>query len=1033
MKKYKSLIKLLIIFTILVLFDNIAFSKINKLTENYKPKKELYFGVYAHLGYERTYNKYKPIVDYLNEELVDEHINLKVLPMDELNLAVENRSIDFLTTNPTHFLLIREKYKLTGVIATLVTSSKTGVHTNQLGGVIVCKANRNDINTLADIRGKIVATPNIGNTGGYHTQVYELYKYGIKIPKELKQLIISTTHQKSIEMLLNDKCDVAFVRTGIIEEMKNDNIYLLDSIKVINSLRFDGFPYLVSTQLYPEWPVIGLPHVSEEHIRHIASALYKLDNDNPYAIKAGIYGYSIPSDYKSVEELARELRLAPFDVTPEFTLTDIWDKYSLSIILGLIIIIFGIILIIIQIVAVKKVNNEKRRYKNLLSSIGEGVFSVDRNGYCTQINEMALKELEFEEKDFEGKNFLQIIFNKTNKDITNPKKEYKIFNTILDGKPRIIEDIFYKKSGKTFDVELVINPIYEKNVITGAIVSFKDISQRKEYESEILKLSQAVEQSPVSIVITDLETKIQYVNSAFELTTGYSFDELKGKPPGFLLFDNSSDNKYEELWENLYNKKTWKGTFLNKKKDGSTYWNSIYVTPIINSDNEIVHFLGISEDITLAQQAEEKMLKFSKELEKANSELISEIEYRKTIEKKLIENELKLKRIFEIIPVGINIIDGSGKYIEVNSAAEKILGINRNEIINKKYNLTKWKIIKTDGSVMPENEFASVRAKNENRFIKDFVVGAQNKENGEIIWLNVNAIPMDLEEQSVLITYIDITTMMQAEKELSKINEELIANQSIFVENQFLLNKTIEELEESKTELQEINSTKDKFFSIIAHDLRSPFSGFLGLTKLLVDEINELSADDIKSYVSIIKDSAENLYNLLENLLEWAVIQKGNKRFNPDYFNLLYIVKNNYEIIKAKAIDKNISFNIDINKEFTAYVDGNMLNAILRNLISNAIKFSNPDSMIDIEAKDLNEFIQISIKDKGIGMSQDLVKKLFIVGEKTSRQGTSGEPSTGLGLVLVKEYVERNGGEIWVESEENIGSTFHFTLPKVIN
>ncbi|MFH1042966.1 MAG: CHASE domain-containing protein [bacterium] len=232
-------------------------------------------------------------------------------------------------------------------------------------------------------------------------------------------------------------------------------------------------------------------------------------------------------------------------------------------------------------------------------------------------------------------------------------------------------------------------------------------------------------------------------------------------------------------------------------------------------------------------------------------------------------------------------------------------------------------------------------------------------------------------------------------------------------------------------QLQELNAAKNKFFSIIAHDLKSPFQGFLGLTEMMIEETSSFSKEELSSIGKDMHESATNLYKLLQNLLEWSQIQKGTITFNPTNLNLNLIVSRNIEIINQRAIQKEITIVNKINDKINIIADEKMADAVLRNLLSNAVKFTKKNGNVIISVKEIeNQFIEISITDNGIGMSEDLCNNLFRIDEKVGRTRTDGEISSGLGLLLCKEFVEKNGGKIWVNSEEGKGSTFYFTFPK---
>lgn len=240
-----------------------------------------------------------------------------------------------------------------------------------------------------------------------------------------------------------------------------------------------------------------------------------------------------------------------------------------------------------------------------------------------------------------------------------------------------------------------------------------------------------------------------------------------------------------------------------------------------------------------------------------------------------------------------------------------------------------------------------------------------------------------------------------------------------------------QEIKQRSEQLIKSNAEKDKFFSIIAHDLRSPFSGFLGLTGLMAEGDEEFTKEELMKYNNAIHESASTLYKLIENLLEWAQMQKGSITFDPEMLNLADMVSQSIYIINNKALQKGISVISEIPADEEIYADEKMVDAVLRNLLSNAVKFTNRGgkAIVRVNKYD-NEMVEVTVIDNGVGMSEEDVKKLFKMEEKVSSTGTEGEPSTGLGLLLCKEFVEKNTGKIWAESQKNKGSIFHFTLPK---
>jgi signal transduction histidine kinase/ligand-binding sensor domain-containing protein len=244
----------------------------------------------------------------------------------------------------------------------------------------------------------------------------------------------------------------------------------------------------------------------------------------------------------------------------------------------------------------------------------------------------------------------------------------------------------------------------------------------------------------------------------------------------------------------------------------------------------------------------------------------------------------------------------------------------------------------------------------------------------------------------------------------------------------------LEKLVATKTaELYELNASKDKFFSIIAHDLKNPFNAIIGFSEMQKEEIRSGNPERIEEYAGIINDSAIQTLRLLENLLEWANSQTGKILFNPISIKLCELFDEDISILNDMATGKNIEIKSSIPDNLTIIADKNMIKTILRNLISNAIKFTHKNGKVEVKALIDKKQVEISVSDSGIGMTKETMAKLFRIDANLSTRGTENERGTGLGLFLCKEFVEKHGGKIWVESESGKGSTFKFILPLSID
>jgi len=244
--------------------------------------------------------------------------------------------------------------------------------------------------------------------------------------------------------------------------------------------------------------------------------------------------------------------------------------------------------------------------------------------------------------------------------------------------------------------------------------------------------------------------------------------------------------------------------------------------------------------------------------------------------------------------------------------------------------------------------------------------------------------------------------------------------------------KVIEEtMKKYNEELKSLNASKDKFFSIIAHDLKSPLSGLLGFTEILVEEFDELEDDEKKDFIAHSNQAANNLNDLLENLLEWSRIQIGNVAFEPLSVNVESVFDDLINLFNQNARNKQIRLEKNVHSNINVLADKYMFKTILRNLASNGIKFTNKGGTITLHAQEQNKLVTITVADTGIGISEENINKLFRIDENFTTQGTNKERGTGLGLALCKELVEKNNGKIWVESKMGKGTKFIFTLPQI--
>jgi len=251
----------------------------------------------------------------------------------------------------------------------------------------------------------------------------------------------------------------------------------------------------------------------------------------------------------------------------------------------------------------------------------------------------------------------------------------------------------------------------------------------------------------------------------------------------------------------------------------------------------------------------------------------------------------------------------------------------------------------------------------------------------------------------------------------------------IAIEIAFYKNKIDKNLKKERDELEKENEKKEKFFSVISHDLKNPVSAIISFSDLLIENYDKYDDEKRKYLLNYLNEASNKLDNLMDKIIKWIKSQRVSFIPVKEKFEINKIIDTSINITKIKAHDKGIEINNNVENSTIAFADKYHIELVLRNIILNAIKYSKPQSKVDINSYETNDYVQISVKDSGIGMSEYTISKLFKIAEQNTIEGTAGESGTGLSLIICKEYIEKNSGKIWAKSTENKGSTFYITIP----
>jgi PAS domain S-box-containing protein len=399
------------------------------------------------------------------------------------------------------------------------------------------------------------------------------------------------------------------------------------------------------------------------------------------------------------------------------------------------------------------------------------------------------------------------------------------------------------------------------------------------------------------------------------------------------------------------------------------------------------------------------------------------------IEDILKDSEEKFRSIATTARDGIIFIDNDGNISFWNQAAEHLCGYTSEESLGKNVHTL----------IGPDNlndqwveGFESFKKTGKGPLIDNTIEFNIKKKDRELIPVEISFSSVMLKGKWCCCGIIrDISERIQFDNEMTKIIEDLHFSREAVEQNAGELVRLNSRLAESEERLSLLNASKDKFFSIISHDLKNPFQALLGYSEILSKEINKLNKEKISEFAKDLHDTASHVFKLLENLLQWSRIQRGIIEFHPENFQLSQLVDLNIKLLNAWAKQKNIQLESLVNPEIYVYADLNMINTITRNLLSNAIKFTPNDGKISVFSKDLNNSkISVTIKDSGVGMKEEDKEKLFRIDYHHTTEGTANEKGTGLGLILCKDLIDMHSEKIFVDSKSGKGTSFTFTLKK---
>ncbi len=524
-----------------------------------------------------------------------------------------------------------------------------------------------------------------------------------------------------------------------------------------------------------------------------------------------------------------------------------------------------------------------------------------------------------------------------------------------------------------------------------------------------------IDNMPDFIYIKDTDSKFIVANQKLiDVHNLKSRDQLIGKSD-HDFYPRELADKYHSNEQAII--RTGKPLINHEERSLDEKGNEIYLSttkiPLHDTDGKIIGVVGIGRDITDKRRAEEILLDDADQLQQINALLEEkQEEVQQQAEElsaqadnlRLINQELeKLSAAVSETDNVVIILDEDGNFEWVNNSFTRVYGYTLDQFIEERgKNML-------EGSHNPE--------------IKDIL--AKCRDSGKTVRYQTETMDKDC---NVIWTQSTLTPVLNSEKQIIRfvaVDTDITAVKKA----QDMVNTQKAEIELQRDQLEKANITKDKFFSIIAHDLKNPFHSIMGFTDLLIKNYNDFEDTKKKEFLGLINESSQYANNLLDNLLHWSRTQTDRIKYSPIKFDLHSLVNEIQHMLHGNAEKKQLALLNLVPEASYVYADKNMIHTVLRNMVSNSIKFTPAEGTISVEAVPEKDFIQVNVKDNGVGIPMDKQGKLFNFEEFHSTSGTAGEPGTGLGLIICFEFIKKHGRELSFSSESGKGTTFTFILP----
>ncbi|MYL23123.1 PhnD/SsuA/transferrin family substrate-binding protein [Halomonas alkaliantarctica] len=947
-------------------------------------------GVFAYRDVETVREQFTPVVEAMQQALPRHQVQMQVLSLQALDDALEKGRVDFILTNPRHFLAIRQQYSVSGALATL-KKHQGGRSLSSLAGVILTPANAN-ITTLAELEGHTIGVPGKRFLGGFLAQAYELHQQGYD-PERFADYRALGSHDAVMQSLLNGHIDAGFVRSGILEDWLASGRLAPNTLDVIHIHPVHAhahFPLAHSTRLYPEWALAAMPHVPMDDIRRVSNTLLRLDGE----VSNGQHtvGFDPPQDYLTVELAARALGVAPFAATPQTLWQQLKARFGNAIWIPIALAAAFFLLLMLFAGLYLRKSRLFERFNALFyySPSAKLLLRIDEKGHfvIAKSNYAALALFKAQSSDdLLGKDITelspdtqpdgQLSTTRAKELLTEASQQRQRFiweHKDLQGAPILVEITLIQLTHST-----LMDALHQKPTF---LVALHDIT---EHENARLKLEQ--ERNALQNILWgtaagtwewNVQTGETRFNERWAEMVGYRLDELTPTTiDTWMAFCHPDDLKRSEalLTEHFEGKRdAYDFEARMRHRNGHWIWVQDRGRVISRTEaGEPLWVAGTHTDIT-ARKAAEAKAKSAIEQTRKHAALLPGMLYQ-----------------FWLHP------DGRSAFPYASVGIQDIYGVSPEEVQEDASAV--FDVIAPEDLAAVSNSIATSST--------ELTLWRQtyrvNHPDGHQIWVEGIATPERLDDGS---------TMWHGY--LRDVTDE---------------HTTQLQLEQYRESLERSNKELEHFAYAASHDLRQPLRMVTSYAQLLERHLGGLDEDG-EMMLHYMRDGAKRMDDMLLSLLDYSRVgRKGQPMqdmpLKDALDEALHFLTPNIEQANAK---------ITVTGEWpTVHASPDEMTRLFQNLISNALKYRSPDSnavdvTLDSKALADRQQWQISVTDNGIGIAPDQIERLFKVFQRLhTREQYEG---TGVGLAVCRKIVERHGGQIWVESEgEGKGSRFTLTLP----